>query len=65
MAPEGRMGQMEMKCIFDIGKKFKWAKVSQVSDVAHGPLVWILLPIYYLCFTNIPCTVIEWESNLF
>jgi hypothetical protein len=24
-----------------------------------------LLPIYYLCFTNIPCTVIEWESNLF
>jgi hypothetical protein len=35
------MGQMEMKYIFDIGKIFlyPWAKVSQVSDVAHGPLV--------------------------
>jgi hypothetical protein len=37
MAPKG---QIEMKYIFDIGKKyFIWAKVSQVSDVAHGPLV--------------------------
>jgi hypothetical protein len=26
MAPEGQMGQMEMKCIFDIGK-----------IVLHGP----------------------------
>jgi hypothetical protein len=34
------MGQMKMKCIFDIGKIFfVWVKVSQVSDVAHGPLV--------------------------
>jgi hypothetical protein len=34
---------MEMKCIFDIGKNIsKWAKVTQVSDVAHGPLVEIL-----------------------
>jgi hypothetical protein len=34
------MGQMEMKCIFDIEKNISiWAKVSQVSDVAHGPLV--------------------------
>jgi hypothetical protein len=34
------MGQMEMKCIFDIGKNISiWAKVSQVSYVAHGPLV--------------------------
>jgi hypothetical protein len=34
------MGQMEMKCIFDIGKKFSvLAKVTQVRDVAHGPLV--------------------------
>jgi hypothetical protein len=34
------MGQMEMKCIFDIGKNISiWAKVIQVSDVAHGPLV--------------------------
>jgi hypothetical protein len=40
MASEGWMEQMEMKCIFDIGKNiFIWAKVSQVSDVAHGPLV--------------------------
>jgi hypothetical protein len=34
------MGQMEMKCIFDIGKNISTlAKVTQVSDVAHGPLV--------------------------
>jgi hypothetical protein len=24
MAPEGQMGQMEMKCIFDIGKIFPY-----------------------------------------
>jgi hypothetical protein len=31
------MGQMEMKCIFDIGKNIStWANVTQVSDVAHG-----------------------------
>jgi hypothetical protein len=30
-----------MKCTFYIGKIFlyPWAKVTQVSDVAHGPLV--------------------------
>jgi hypothetical protein len=41
MAFEGRMGQMEMKCIFEIGKNniSLWAKISQVSDLAHGPLV--------------------------
>jgi hypothetical protein len=34
------MGQMEMKCIFNIGKNISvLAKVTQVSDVAHGPLV--------------------------
>jgi hypothetical protein len=34
------MGQMEMNCIFDIGKKnYIFAKATQVSDVAHGPLV--------------------------
>jgi hypothetical protein len=35
------MGQMKMKCIFDIGKKkiSILAKATQVSDVAHGPLV--------------------------
>jgi hypothetical protein len=34
------MGQMEMKCIFNTGKNISiLAKVSQVSDVAHGPLV--------------------------
>ena len=39
-APEGQMGQMEMKCIFNIGKNMSiLAKVTQVSDVAHGPLV--------------------------
>jgi hypothetical protein len=31
---------MEMKCICDVGKKISiLAKVTQVSDVAHGPLV--------------------------
>jgi hypothetical protein len=34
------MGQMEMKCIFDIGQNICiLAKVTQVSNVAHGPLV--------------------------
>jgi hypothetical protein len=34
------MGQMETKCIFNIGKNISiLAKVTQVSDVAHGPLV--------------------------
>jgi hypothetical protein len=35
---------MEMKCIFNIGKNISiLAKVTQVSDVAHGPLVLILI----------------------
>jgi hypothetical protein len=35
---------MEMKCMFNIGKNIsKWAKVTQVSDVAHGPLVYSVL----------------------
>jgi hypothetical protein len=38
------MGQMEMKCIFNIEKNISiWAKVTQVSDVAHGPLVFVML----------------------
>jgi hypothetical protein len=29
-----------MKCIFNTGKNISiWAKVTQVRDVAHGPLV--------------------------
>jgi hypothetical protein len=36
------MGQMDMKCIFNIGKISILAKVTQVSDVAHGPLVFIV-----------------------
>jgi hypothetical protein len=40
IAPKGWVGQMEMKCIFNIGKNMSiLAKVTQVSDVAHGPLV--------------------------
>jgi hypothetical protein len=31
------MGQVEMKCILNIGKKYFY--IGQVSDVAHGPLV--------------------------
>jgi hypothetical protein len=34
------MGQMRMKCTFDIGEIFFiWARVSQVSDVTQWPLV--------------------------
>jgi hypothetical protein len=34
------MGQMEIKCLFNMGKNISiLAKVTQVSDVAHGPLV--------------------------
>jgi hypothetical protein len=34
------MGQMEMKYTFNIGKNISiWAKVTQVSNVAYGPLV--------------------------
>jgi hypothetical protein len=41
------MGQMEMKCIFNIGKNISiWAKVTQVSEVAHGLLVFCLMYIY-------------------
>jgi hypothetical protein len=37
------MGQMEMKCIFNIGKYISiWAKVTQASDLAHGRLVVII-----------------------
>jgi hypothetical protein len=33
------MGQMEMKCIFNNGQNISiLAKVTQVSDMAHGPL---------------------------
>jgi hypothetical protein len=40
IAPYDLMGQMEMKCILNIGKKNSiMAKATQVSDVAHGPLV--------------------------
>jgi hypothetical protein len=45
----------EMKCIFDIGKNISiLAKVTQVSDVAHGPLV-ILLSC--LSFCHLPKTL--------
>jgi hypothetical protein len=37
------VGQIEMKCIFYIGKNISiLAKVTQVSDVAHGPLVFLI-----------------------
>jgi hypothetical protein len=40
IAPYGLMGQMEMRCIFNIGKKISiLAKATQVSDLGHGPLV--------------------------
>jgi hypothetical protein len=38
------MGQMKMKCISNIGKNISiLAKATQVSDVAHGPLVFNML----------------------
>jgi hypothetical protein len=40
LAPEGQMGQMEMKCILYYTT---WTKVTQVSDVAHGPLVRLIV----------------------
>jgi uncharacterized protein YdgA (DUF945 family) len=44
------MGQMEMKCIFDIGKNISiLAKVTQVSNVAHGPLVLLLVYTWSIC----------------
>jgi hypothetical protein len=36
-APEGRMWKMEMHNYYYISV---WVKVTQVSDVAHGPLVY-------------------------
>jgi hypothetical protein len=46
--PEGRMGQMEMKCI----SYFIWAKVTRVSDVANGPLVYINLAMIQIAVTK-------------
>ena len=38
------MGQIEMKCISNIGKNISiLAKATQVSDVAHGPLVTVAI----------------------
>jgi hypothetical protein len=37
MAPKGRVGQMEKNAYISIS-----AKVTQVSNVAHGPLAFIL-----------------------
>jgi hypothetical protein len=37
------MGQMEMKCIFNIGKHISiLAKVTRVSAVANEPLVYLI-----------------------
>jgi hypothetical protein len=53
------MGQMEMKCIFNIGKKnSKWAKVTQMSDVAHGPLVSLVIST-----TSMSRTVSEYKND--
>jgi hypothetical protein len=50
IAPIGWMGHMEMKCIFDIGKNLSiLAKVTQVSDVAHGARYNFFLEKNYNC----------------
>jgi hypothetical protein len=50
------MGQMEMKCIFNIGKNISiLAKVTQVSDVAHGPLINLTfenIKIWHITYSN-------------
>jgi hypothetical protein len=48
IAPYGPVGQIEMKCIFNIGKNISTlAKVTQVSDVAYGPLVFYTLETFH------------------
>jgi hypothetical protein len=38
------MGQMEMKCIFNIRKNISiWAKITQVSNVVYEPLVCLVM----------------------
>jgi hypothetical protein len=45
------MGQMELKCIFNIGKNISiLAKVTQVSDVVHGLLVYLMYSGVVFCF---------------
>jgi hypothetical protein len=40
MDSKGQVGQKEMKCILKFEKYFHMSQcVTQVSDVAHGPLV--------------------------
>jgi hypothetical protein len=44
---------MEMKCILNIGKNiFILAKVTQVSDVAHGPIVTYKIAKLTMCKCN-------------
>jgi hypothetical protein len=46
------MGQMEIKCKFNIGKNISiLAKVTQVSDVAHG-LFFLLFFVCLIAFRN-------------
>jgi hypothetical protein len=49
MGPRGSNGGNEMHSVF-----FIWAKVTQVSDVAHGPLVGCS-DRYELCCTILYC----------
>jgi hypothetical protein len=56
------MGQMEMKCIFDIEKNISiWAKVTQMSDVAHGLLVFFMLHRYLYSIT---CVLVKLVFSL-
>jgi hypothetical protein len=55
------MGQMEMKCIFNIGKNISmWPNVSQVSDVAHEPLVSVVGHFWY---DTVSCYLHIYTSN--
>jgi hypothetical protein len=47
MAPKGQVRQTEMKRIFKFEKYFHMNQFTQVSDVAHGPLVDTHNPLYY------------------
>jgi hypothetical protein len=45
------MVQMEMKCIYNIEKNISiLAKVTQVSDVAHGPFFFFFFLFVFVCW---------------
>jgi hypothetical protein len=55
---------MEMKCIFNTGKNISiWAKVTQVSDVAHGPFDMYHNGLHFVLV--LMCIVNVWLYNIY